>query len=131
MERARSYVDTRYKHRGRDRVRGIDCAGLWILVMNDLGISNFDTQDYSTRPKPIEFRRAMLQAGFTSVDKLEHGAVLRVYEHEWPVHTAIYELDDQDREWIIHAWLPAKKVIRERLDADRKQRIVEIMRFPS
>lgn len=109
---------------------GIDCAGLWIVVMNALDIRRWDTTKYSRRPNHKEFRDAMLDAGFTPIGKLEHGVVCRVEEKNWAVHTVIYELDENDVEWIIHAWAPAKKVVRERLTRDRKLRIREIMRFP-
>lgn len=128
---ANDFVGTRYRHQGRSKV-GLDCAGLIIATAKACGISNFDTTSYSNRPNAAEFTREMIRAGCTQLPlaKLEHGDLLRLNTAGWPVHIAVYEVDDKGKEWYIHAYLPHKKVSRDPVTADVRARISSAWRFP-
>lgn len=130
VAQAKGYIGLPWRHQGRDRKLGLDCAGVPIVVAQDLGISDFDTFRYSKRPNAKEFRRAMLEAGCRPVAKAESGDLLRMADRHWPVHVGIYERDERDREWVIHAYAPARQVVRERLTRDVWLRVREIMRLP-
>jgi hypothetical protein len=132
IEIANSYIGIPYRHQGRSKVVGMDCAGLVICVAHDVGISTFDTSSYSRRPNPTEFTREMIKGGCTEIrfDKRQNGDILRIAEDRWPVHSGILEIDDQGEEWLIHAWLPARKVVKEKLTEKRKNQISTVWRYP-
>ena len=126
---AKTWLGVRFRHQGRSRETGVDCAGLLVVVAQALELSPFDNIGYSRRPNPRVFRQSLLDAGCTPRAIPEHGDIVRLAETRHPVHTAIYEVDELG-EWIIHAYLPLKKVVREALTTKRKFDIREVMRFP-
>lgn len=132
IARARQYEGRRYRHQGRSWETGVDCAGLLICVAKDLGISGFDTTQYGRRPQPREFDKAMREAGCTLVPfaQKQPGDILRIAERNWPVHSAILDMDKQGVLWLIHAYLPAKKVVRERLTPQKALQVKMVWRFP-
>ena len=131
VDTANSLVGVRYRNQGRSRV-GLDCAGLVIYVAKLCGISNFDTTSYSTRPDAHEFTMAMVRAKCTQIPytKLRHGDMLRLNSEGWPVHIGIYEVDENQREWYIHAYLPHKKVSRDPVTLEVRAKISSTWRFP-
>lgn len=56
IEVARSYVGVRYRHQGRDRITGLDCIGLVILIAKDLDLIpfHFERKDYGRLPNTTE-----------------------------------------------------------------------------
>lgn len=131
VETAKSLVGTRYRHQGRNEV-GLDCAGLIIVVAKSLGLTNKDTTSYSRRPNVSEFTAFMIETNCTQLPygKHEHGDILRMNTAGWPVHVAIYEVDERGQEWYIHAFLPHKKVTRDPLTDTVKKNISSVWRFP-
>jgi len=75
--KALEFRDVPFVHAGRDRAVGIDCAGLVILVAQDLGLTDFDVVGYQREPNPEEFRR-LLRANMDEVSfaSLQLGDVL-------------------------------------------------------
>ncbi len=130
VARAKDYLDTPWKHQARLIGHGVDCAGLFLCVAQDLGISDFETNRYSRKPNRQEFRQAMLEMGCTPIAVAEQGDLLRLAAPKWPVHVGIYEVDSAGIEWVIHSYLPARMVVREHLNTQRKLDVREIMRFP-
>lgn len=128
---ANGLVGVRYRHQGRSQV-GLDCAGFIIVVAKLNDISNFDTTSYSSRPNAEEFTREMIRAGCKQLPygKHKHGDILRLNTAGWPVHIAIYEIDERGREWYLHAYLPHKKVTRDPLTDIVKDTISSVWRFP-
>lgn len=108
---ALGWMGTPYKHLGRDRF-GLDCVGLIIRVANDTGITGYDTLNYSRRPNSHEFMREMK-------DHLDRkhlrdavpGDIVMFRGPRVPCHVGILVEPDL----IVHAYLPARKVVRERL----------------
>lgn len=131
VDRGREYVDRPYRHLGRSWKTGVDCAGLLICLMNDCDVSDFDSGAYSRRPNVIEFDRVMRESGCVRlpITELAHGDIIRMAIQRWPVHCALYENDGRG-EFIIHAWLPFRKVVREPLTPARYATISSVWRFP-
>jgi hypothetical protein len=52
-------------------------------------------------------------------------------EPRHPCHTAFYEVDERGREWIIHAWAVARKVVRTAMTPERwdNSRLRYVFRF--
>jgi hypothetical protein len=129
-----SYVGVRYREQGRN-MAGLDCAGVIICAGVDSGAFPPDAIDtipknYGRRPDVAEFTLSMVNAGCVRLPfgEQEHGDILRVAYGGWPVHVGLYEVDDKDREWIIHAYLPLKLVVRERLS--HKIYVDTVWRYP-
>lgn len=129
--RAKGFVGVRYRHQGRNEV-GLDCAGLIIAVAKMLGLTDKDTTSYSRRPNVPEFTAFMMETNCTQLPygKHKHGDILRLNTAGWPVHIAIYEVDEAGQEWYIHAFLPHKKVTRDPLTDMVKKSISSVWRFP-
>lgn len=71
---ARTWADTPFRHQARLKGVGVDCVGLVIGVAHNLGLTDFDTFDYSEQPDEtrmgallrehmLEIPRADLAAG--------------------------------------------------------------------
>lgn len=129
---AKSYVGSPYRHMGRSRVRGLDCAGLPILVLHDLGINSFETHNYSRRPNVQEYDREMARAGCRKIPfaDLASGDLVRLTSPSWPVHCAVYEVDERGRGWIIHAYAPARQVRRDPYTKDVAKSVTSVWRLP-
>lgn len=130
VDLGRTLVGYPYRHQGRTLRGGFDCAGMLIYIVNTLNLRDFDTSDYSRRPDPKRFDGFMRDAGCCQIgiDDREHGDVLRLAETRWPVHCALF--DCLCVPYIIHAWAPARKVIRERLTEIRVVQISSVWRLP-
>lgn len=132
VARAKEYVGVRWRHQGRSLDTGVDCAGLLVCVGHDLGLTDFDSIQYSRRPNPRHFKQILLQAGCTIINagQVANGDILRLAESKHPVHVGIYEKDERGQEWIIHSWAITRKVVREALTTTRRNQIAEVMRYP-
>ena len=121
---ASRYIGTRWHHQGRSRA-GVDCIGLMVLVAQDLGLPVFDETDYSHQPDGQRLQAA-LAAHLTPIAEPEPGAVLLMRFETHPQHVALMA-DGGD---IIHAYALTRRVVRHRLDALWRSRIVAAYRFP-
>jgi len=133
---AKKLLDVRYKDKGRDE-HGLDCAGLLILVAHRLGLSDYDSLDYTRRPIEAEMRREMKK--IPQIKILENkwdwqNGDLGVFADEGnAVHLGFLEVD-QGRWYLIHAWARAHKVVRsetsrEVLEHDKKLRLRRVYRY--
>ena len=129
VEQANTWIGVPYRDKGRNRF-GVDCVGLIIKVAHELGLTDYDTMNYPRRPNPVDFLREMrdhlvqqplAQAG--------HGMVAVFREPLHPCHTGILEVDAQGRRWVIHAYAPARKVIREPLVGARESNMLMALRY--
>lgn len=127
---ARDYVGRPYRKQGRSRESGVDCIGLVICVAHELDISGYETRAYGPRPVPREFKHHIIQAGCKQVPYAEtaSGDFVQMAMPRWPVHCGIID-DDEFGRWIIHAYMPAKKVVRDLLTGIDAT-VVSAWRFP-
>lgn len=128
---ANGLVGVRYRHQGRNEM-GLDCAGLIIVVAQLLDLTDKDTTSYSRRPNVSEFTAFMIETNCTQLPygEHEHGDILRFNTAGWPVHIAVYEIDERGQEWYIHASILHKKVTRDPLTPKVKDTISSVWRFP-
>jgi hypothetical protein len=110
---------------------GVDCLGLLIRTAHKHGLSNYDTTDYSNRPKPEEFLR-----GFRDhLDRIPiphdagQGDVGIFRAPTAPVHCGIIEVDKYGQKWVIHSSLVRGKVVREPLEGQQLGRLVMAFKF--
>ena len=130
VQEARSWLGTPFHHQGRCKGVGVDCAGLVIAVAKALGLSDFDTQDYT--PVPDGQRLECLchtHLQHLPLEQLAPGDVLLFRFDQQPQHLAIAADHLQSGLSLIHAYLPARKVVEVRLDARWRQRLVAAFRM--
>ena len=132
VARANEYVGTRYRQWGRSMTSGVDCIGLIICVGRDLGLTDHDTTTYSSRPNVPEFDRFMIDGGYVlrPYSELSHGDIIRLSAPKWPVHSAIVEVDEHGDPWFIHAYLPYRKVAKERLTSGADMKLSSVWSYP-
>lgn len=89
---ARSYIGVPFRHMGRTRQEGLDCIGLPLAVMRDLGIPFPDYPDgnYTRRGAGFQLVQHCCQyASPVPISKCKDGDVLVFQEGQIPCHTGI------------------------------------------
>jgi len=117
---ARSWLGTPFKHQGRTK-RGLDCAGLIILVGKELKVlaPEFDEKNYPRRsPHSEEFMHFFIK----HLDKkhkkdIMPGDVLILKEPLFPCHCGIAG-ERHGKLTVIHSHAPSRKVIEEYYEVD-------------
>jgi hypothetical protein len=101
---ARRYAGVPFVHQGRTEW-GLDCAGLWIRVAHDLGVTDFDFTNYLREPDGETFDRLMAEhcRRVPVAEAREGDAILMTYAQA-PQHLAVItEVYGPDSFRIIHA----------------------------
>lgn len=136
---ARAYIDTRFRHRGRN-ARGLDCAGLVWAAYNDLGVTLPDFRLYGPEPHQDGLTRHVEAAlgGDVAVapvaaGQLQPGDVIVLRFEREPHHVAI--VGDHDYAGtraltVIHACGMNGRVLEQRLTPDMTARITHVYRRP-
>lgn len=127
---ARSFMGVIWRHQGRNR-RGVDCAGLVMLALRAIGRDPIDCVGYPRRPYRHMLEKT-IQLSFgepmPADTDLRHGdIVVMQFALDEPHHVGIIATD-HEYPTLIHAHAPDKKVVEMRLDADWRNRIVEVYR---
>ena len=131
VECAHTLIGVRFKHQGR-ALRGIDCVGVPIYIAKTLGIREWNSIAYPTRPNMEMFERLIRESGATKVPfkEMAHGDMLRMLSYRYPVHIGIYEVMPDGKKWVIHAYQPFKKVVRSPLNDTLLAKVHSVWRFP-
>lgn len=129
LAEAKTWLGVPYKYLGRSRA-GVDCVGLPLVVAKALGITNFDTRSYGMDPSPRALLNGLAAAGFTFVREGETGDLPVLKVQGSPRHVAILERTPAGVIYLLHAWHPAQKVIREPYIPERYGRLSLAYRFP-
>ena len=129
---AHTLIGVRFKHRGRD-LRGIDCVGVPIYIAKELGIKEWNALGYAARPDTKEFTKLLRESGSTPVPfkEVAHGDMLRMLSlGRFPVHIGIYEMTPTGQAYVIHSYLPFRKVVRTPLTPQAWTQVQSVWRFP-
>jgi hypothetical protein len=130
VDQAKTWLDVKYRNKGRDRVHGVDCIGLIIKVAHEIGISDFDTTNYPDRPIPRDLVTGMRgHLASIRLASLGNGDVALFRGPLVPCHTGIVEVDETGQKWVIHSYAPARKVIRSRLEGDLYDQLTLAFRY--
>ncbi len=123
---ARTYLDTPFRHAGRDR-SGLDCGGLLAVVWWGVGLQAQDFPPYSKQEAP-----ALLVAGIERycrrIEELpEPGDVLLVRIKGLPMHCGIYLGGNQ----LIHASDSpgVERVVVRRFEPERHRHVATTYRW--
>ena len=129
VDEARRWLDVRWRHQGRDRAHGIDCAGLVLVVGWRFGLLHGDTTGYQRGVAGGKFVDAFAKAGMVRKDMEEmlYGDVLALSEGEgsYSCHIALFV-----RDTIIHAHLRHRKVVEEPYSDDWRSKTLACYAYP-
>jgi hypothetical protein len=111
---ARSFLNVRWRHRGRDRT-GMDCIGLLLATGREVGLDLQDTDLQYRRLPDFALFKDMIrsQSRLGSVNDIRHGSILMLNQGAVPCHCGIACLDGPPT--VIHAALMRRKVVEEPL----------------
>ena len=112
IDRARYYIGTPYHHQGRNRERGLDCAGLVVVALQDLGFDVTDLEGYSRIPN-AERLRGIVELNFGGskpTTDIKPGDVLLLRFSTQPQHLAIYT----EKNTLIHSYMKKGCVVEQR-----------------
>lgn len=123
---ARTYINTQHMHGGRLKGIGIDCVGLLVCSINELG-GNIPLDISYT--KNDEFRKLIvnLRRFFDKVENYEPGDVLVFRNEDMHNHVAIYT----EKCTIIHAYdsLALNRVVEEPYTCKWDMRLNSVYRY--
>ena len=128
---ASSLIDLPYAHQGRLASGKLDCLGLICAVGDHFGIDYEDLQGYSRTPSPDMFREHFRR--FTDAGRLRDirdGSIGVFRQGKYPAHMAIFCTRPHGQLAMIHALLPARKVIRQGYGEPYTKLLVEVREFP-
>lgn len=116
---ARTYLDTPYHHQGRLKYVGVDCAGLIVEIMKEIGIFTPEC-DYTGYRMIPDGRTLLMHCSKVGKKKpkseMKAGDVLLIRFDSAPQHVAMYLGNNE----FIHSYKPTKKVELSKLDSNYK-----------
>lgn len=138
VEQARRYLGVRFAHQGRSKETGVDCLGLLVCVMRDVGlrlrqrdVEAHDRRDYRVFPD-VHTLRFHLNQALDVADDMRVGDVVLFNVDGRPQHLAlIADYPVAGRFGMIHSYAPMRKVIEHRLDEMWQSRIEQVYRVPN
>ena len=128
---AMACLGTPFKHQARVPGRGLDCAGLYIHVMRELGLDCVDAQGYPRNPYD-----GQLESQMDAQPSLERIAVADAQAGDWlcmriksaPQHLAMHAGFIDGVPYIIHASEEHGGVVHHRLDSLWRARVMRAYR---
>jgi len=134
IEKARSYIGTKWRHQGRTR-QGIDCLGLMLVPAFELGLCDYpDQYNYprrATSRELIEISRLWAQEvrlGPGGIDAMKDGDVLVLRDHTFPQHVGMVTSMNGQRS-LLHSSLAHRRVVEEYINQDHRQRALTTFKF--
>lgn len=128
LEVARSYMHTPFKHRGRSP-RALDCAGLVVIALRDMGHTVHDLKTYGREPYRDGLRQCVqLNFGQPAEGIIPGDIALMKFDGD-PHHIAIIGDSPFGYLTLLHAHGAVGKVVEHRLDDYWLSKIVEVYRL--
>ena len=121
---AREWLETPYHHQARAIGVGVDCIGLVLGVLRELGVYTFDFTDYDRTPDSTVLL-SLLEAHCTPTDSPEPGDIHLFRIKRNPQHVGI--VSDIG---LIHAYQGVGKVVEHTLDEFWQHRIIKSFILP-
>lgn len=123
VNEARGWLNTPFHHQGRAKGRGVDCIGLPIGCLKELGVVTYNPDGYAREPDGT--MEKYLSANLEEIP-MQAGALLLFKIRTNPQHIAI--ATDYG---MIHSFSGgAKKVIEHRIDEWWAKRLLKIYALP-
>ena len=123
IDAARSLVDVKYRHGGRSRF-SVDCAGMLVVVAEEVGYSHIDVPSYSKFPEGEQLLK-ILESNLdrTAGPPFTPGRVVAFWIDEGTCHPQHLGLVSE-KQTLIHAYAVMKKVVEVPLDQYWRHRLV-------
>lgn len=124
VKAARSYLGVRWRHQGRTVEKGIDCLGLIVCVVHDMGLYvDEDYTRYRKFPTDDTMRRKMMEYfEYVSTGKEQYGDIMMLAGHLKgpPQHVGFLSPGKGVPFGLIHSSLTAKvnKVVEQNISVD-------------
>jgi len=128
VETARAYIGTPFRHQGRVRGAGIDCAGVPIGVAYDLGVVDACITGYDRQPNDTEFRAILDRYTFEIPFQDVLPADMLTFAFLKEQHIAI--VTQVDPICILHAYESVGRCVEQPLDKVWLRRMRGCRRFP-
>lgn len=140
QDSARSYIGTPWRHQGRDRYMGVDCAGLVQCVAIDMKVPNPGPQDYTNYERQTDGRELMHILTHWMIKKPVEAAkpgdviLMKHITARWAIHCGV--LTDLGRQGmgLVHSYgapgMPSAKVVEQGWTEDWRKRAVAAFEFP-
>lgn len=133
VEKCRSMIGTPWVHRGRSREFGLDCGGMIILALCELGYNPPDMTVYGREPARDGLTTYLKKAIGEPVKDgtIKPGDVVTIKFRHLPHHVAVvgnYIVKDGELS-LIHSYGDVGFVVEHILDQTWKDQIVDVFRF--
>ena len=115
-------LGTPFHHQGRLPGAGLDCLGLVVCSLRQLGHKVTDETNYGRRGDGVRLIAALEEQGALTVTTINPGNLLVFRFGGMPQHLAIATADDQ----MIHAYAPVGKVVETSIGQAWQSRLVAI-----
>ena len=119
---ARGWLGTKFHHQGRVKGVGVDCIGLLVGVVRELGVNVEDRTDYGRQPHNGELEKALLD--HLTPCQMKAGAVALFRISKEPQHVGIIT-EYNNGFGLIHAYAQARKVVEHNLDNWWNERLTQ------
>lgn len=129
---AQSYLGTPFRHQGRVPGLGLDCAGLYVCLCQELGIHHADASGYPRTPYDGKLEAELDgQPSLVRIAKGDAGKgdLLAMRITGAPQHIAIHAGSINGCPYVIHASEQHGGVVLHRLDDLWGGRVVRVYRF--
>jgi cell wall-associated NlpC family hydrolase len=126
---ARSWIGTPFRHQGRLKGVGVDCAGLVIEVGRALGLDVHDETGYAAVPDGVSMQRSC-DAQMGRIERYGHGDVVLFSFGRHPQHLGIVADYASGGNSLIHAYAPNGRVVETIFDGIWIRRTVQAYRYP-
>jgi len=127
IQLARSYVGTPYHHQARVPGVGIDCVGILVCIVREIGIvpAEWDYNNYLSEAQDDALLDILNQYLVTTASP-ESGDVLTFRMGRWPHHVAVLSGENT----IIHSYASIGRVVETNLDEVMRNRIIATHAIP-
>lgn len=123
---ARTWLDTPFRAQGRIKGVAVDCGGLLVCTGRALGLTQFDVTGYKLRIGEVLTAYCDEHMQRIALDRADAADVLLFAWNGKPSHIAILT----DREHMIHAYAPNRKVVEHRIDPRTRAFILHAYAIP-
>ena len=128
---ARTWVGTPFRHQGRVKGVGCDCAGLIVGLAKHFQLSTFDVLGYNRHPTGrvlVDICDAEMER--IAIDEMAPGDVALLRFERDPQHLALIGNYLHGGLSLIHSYVQGGGVVEHRLDSVWARRIVAAYRIP-
>ena len=115
VKEAKQWIDTVWRHQGRN-ARGIDCAGLIVVVGHKNEVMNYDCKDYPRNTCRDHFISHFDKfADKKPLKDRQHGDIILFRDGIYACHCGILDVNERGEEFIVHSYHVRRKCVREKI----------------